>query len=139
MVSSQERRALLARGETTCEPLVCIPPFDLNGICFSVRPGSRPGWLSTMLRGASGRLSPGGTVPPPSYPASPRPTPSRSARLRSAPPRRCAPPRSAAPVVCPGFGFDRFPDMPCMKRVYRDKKATFHWSAARKKERFSPC
>ena len=30
-----------------------------------------------------------------------------------------------------------FPDMPCMKRVYRDKKASFHWSAARNKERFS--
>ena len=27
--------------------------------------------------------------------------------------------------------------MPCMKRVYRDKKASFHWSAARNKERFS--
>ena len=27
--------------------------------------------------------------------------------------------------------------MPCMKRVYRDKKASVHWSAARKKERFS--
>ena len=31
-----------------------------------------------------------------------------------------------------------FPDMPCMKRVYRDEKALFHWSAARNKERFSP-
>ena len=30
-----------------------------------------------------------------------------------------------------------FPDMPCMKRVFRDKKAFIHWSAARKKERFS--
>ena len=30
-----------------------------------------------------------------------------------------------------------FPDMPCMKRVYTDKKASVHWSAARKKERFS--
>ena len=30
-----------------------------------------------------------------------------------------------------------FPDMPCMKRVYRDKKASVHWSAARKKPRFS--
>ena len=29
-----------------------------------------------------------------------------------------------------------FPDMPSMKRVNRDKKATFHWSAARNKERF---
>ena len=28
--------------------------------------------------------------------------------------------------------------MPCMKRIYRDKKASVHWSAARKKERFSP-
>ena len=32
---------------------------------------------------------------------------------------------------------DLFQDMPCMKRVYRDKKASFHWSAARKKKRFS--
>ena len=30
-----------------------------------------------------------------------------------------------------------FPDMPCMKRVYRDKTASFHWSAARNKERVS--
>ena len=29
------------------------------------------------------------------------------------------------------------PDMSCMKKVYTDKKALFHWSAARKKERFS--
>ena len=27
------------------------------------------------------------------------------------------------------------PDMPCMKRVYKDKLATVHWSAARNKER----
>ena len=27
--------------------------------------------------------------------------------------------------------------MPCMNRVYRDKKASVHWSAARNKERFS--
>ena len=66
-------------------------------------------------------------------PASPRPTIDRRA------PRRPDP-----PVVCPGFGLDRcvhlqsvredlltvrelpqpvreFPDMPCMKRVYKDK------------------
>ena len=30
-----------------------------------------------------------------------------------------------------------FPDMPGMKRVYRDKKASFHRSAARNIERFS--
>ena len=30
-----------------------------------------------------------------------------------------------------------FPDMPCMKRICRDKKASVHWSAARKKERLS--
>ena len=46
-------------------------------------------------------------------------------------------PRRDPPVVCLGLGFDRFRDMPCMKRVYRDKKASVHWSAARKKERFS--
>ena len=27
--------------------------------------------------------------------------------------------------------------MPCMKRIYRDKKVAVHWSAARNKERFS--
>ena len=30
-----------------------------------------------------------------------------------------------------------FLDMPCMKRAYRVKKASFHWSAARNKERCS--
>ena len=38
----------------------------------------------------------------------------------------------------PRFGFDTFevyPDMPCMKRVYRDKNATVHWSAIRNDER----
>ena len=37
-----------------------------------------------------------------------------------------APPRPDPLVVCPGFGLGRFcfkfPDMPCMKRVYRDKR-----------------
>ena len=39
--------------------------------------------------------------------------------------------------VRPGNNLLFFPDMPCMKRVYRDKKASVHWSAARNKERFS--
>ena len=30
-----------------------------------------------------------------------------------------------------------FPNMPCMKTVYWDKKASIHWSAARNTERFS--
>ena len=30
-----------------------------------------------------------------------------------------------------------FPDMPCMRLFYKDKKAFVHWSAARTKERFS--
>ena len=29
------------------------------------------------------------------------------------------------------------PDMSCMKRNFRDKKASVHWPAARNKERFS--
>ena len=32
---------------------------------------------------------------------------------------------------------DKIPDMHCMTRVYRDKQASVHWSAARNKERFS--
>ena len=39
-------------------------------------------------------------------------------------PRPAAPP-CAAPIRTArgmfGFGFDKFPDMPCMKKVYRDK------------------
>ena len=50
------------------------------------------------------------------------------------PPRRA--PRSDPPVVCPGFGLCTFfPDMPCMKKAYRDKKASVHWSAAGNEER----
>ena len=33
----------------------------------------------------------------------------------------------------------RFPVMPCMKRVYKDKNATVHWSAAKNEGRFSSC
>ena len=29
------------------------------------------------------------------------------------------------------------PDMPCIKMVYRYKKASFHWSAAKNEERSS--
>ena len=40
--------------------------------------------------------------------------------------------------ICKPFLFKAcFPDMPCVKRVYRDKKASVHRSAARNKERFS--
>ena len=31
-----------------------------------------------------------------------------------------------------------FPDMPCMKKVYKDKKAPVHWSEARKKNYSRP-
>ena len=50
-------------------------------------------------------------------------------------PSRTAP---ADPHGDPSSSSSSFPDMPCMKRVYRDEKALFHWSAARNKERFSP-
>ena len=39
--------------------------------------------------------------------------------------------------LSPVFITSSFPDMPCMKRVYMDKNASFHWSAARNKARFS--
>ena len=39
-------------------------------------------------------------------------------------------------IFAPTLG-SKFPNRPCMKRVYRDKKASFHWSAAMNKERFS--
>ena len=43
-------------------------------------------------------------------------------------------PRFCMNIICNDektVGF--FPDMPCMKRAYRDKKASVHWSAARSK------
>ena len=36
---------------------------------------------------------------------------------------RPAPCRRDPPVVCPGLGLDRFPDMFCMKKIYREKSA----------------
>ena len=33
----------------------------------------------------------------------------------------------------------KFPDMSCMRRAYKDKKASFHLSAANNKEHFSSC
>ena len=37
------------------------------------------------------------------------------------------------------YYFMLFPDILCMKRVYRNKTASFHYSAAKNKERFSSC
>ena len=34
-------------------------------------------------------------------------------------------------------GLNKFPDMPCMSRAYRDNNASAHWSAARSEERVS--
>ena len=56
-------------------------------------------------------------------PASPRPAVRR------------APRRIDLPVVCPGLGLDKFPNMPCMKKAYRDKWASIHWSEGRNEER----
>ena len=59
---------------------------------------------------------------------------SRPARLRF------APPRTDPPIVCPCFGFERFLYF-CKKKnlpwVYRNEKATVHWSADRSVERSS--
>ena len=41
-------------------------------------------------------------------------------------------------VYCKSCLEIKFPDMPSMRRVHRDEKTLFHWSAARNKERFSP-
>ena len=49
--------------------------------------------------------------------------------------RRDHPPRNLQPSCFPRLPRHRFPDMPCMKWVYKTKKATVHWSAARNKER----
>ena len=95
-----------------------------------------------MVWGYKGRLYSGRTVL------------SRPARPRPAPPPRSEPPRADPPVVCPGFESDRFdfaywasgfrirrvqfvhgyalhekglfPDMPDMKKNYKDKKATVY-------------
>ena len=54
--------------------------------------------------------------------------------LDPAPQCRCAP-RTDPPVVRSGFELDKFPDMPCMKKVHKDKEATVHRSTAKKEKR----
>ena len=111
LVNSQQRRALLVplinRGSTGR----FVPPPVYIGFPLFVLAKRRSEQLFTVswrARETVGFLADRnvGTV---FCPASLRPA------VRSAPRRR------DPPVVCPGFGLDRFPDMPCMKRVYGDK------------------
>ena len=69
----------------------------LHRISFVI-PKRRPGQCLRFAGGQEGGLSPGRIDSTAFRPTQPRP---------SSPPRR-APPRPDRPVVCPGFGFDRF-------------------------------
>ena len=81
-------------------------------------PKRRPGQCLRFAGGQEGGLSPGQIGPTAPRPTQPRPP---------SPPRR-APPRPDRPVVCPGFGFDRWyespdvssPDMPCMENGFTE-------------------
>ena len=94
----------------------CVPHPVYIGFPLPVPPRRCPGWLSSVpwktnwtvfswahrpaaVLGASTRRH-----PIPLHRAPPRPAPPRPRR----PPRRCAPPRFVLPVVCPGFGIDRY-------------------------------
>ena len=62
-------------------------------------------------------------------------------RLRPAAPSPAPPLRRAVSGTAPRdirvLGSTYLPDIPCMKKVYRTKKAIVHWSAARNEERVS--
>ena len=98
LVSSQERRALavplINRGSTAD----FVPPSVYIGFRLFVLPGRRPGQCLRFAGGQEGGLSPGRIDP----------TASRATQPRSPSPPRRAPPRPDRPVVCPGFGFDKF-------------------------------
>ena len=109
LVSSQGRRALAVplvnRLSTAGQPLVnrgstadFVPPSVYIGFRLIVLPKRRPGQCLRFAGGQERGLSPGRIDPTASRPTQPRPP---------SPPRR-APPRPDRPVVCPGFGFDRF-------------------------------
>ena len=154
------RKNLLSTG---CQPVVVfLHLFKPDFVC-SCFWGDVQAMCLRWLGGCEGRLSLGRTFLSASNPAGPRPAaspcaPTRPARgmfgflirqvffqsryeiattlsqLRPTP----LPLRAAAPcsVSFPsGLGFDRFPDIPCMKKAYRDKWVSGHWSAARNEER----
>ena len=124
LVNSQERRALAVSvvNRSLCSPI---------GLQF-VLPKSSSGQLSSMPWQASGTFASLANRPVgfPSCLAPPRPT---------APP--CATPLRPAHGIsglCTRqvyFEHLIFPDMHCMKKCCRDKKASAYWSAARNEER----
>ena len=126
LVSSQERRALAVplinrlstagqprvnRGSTVGQPLISfLHRFTSDFVCSCFRRDVQDSVFDSL--GRRGRVVPwpdlfDGVV---SYPAPP-----------PSPPRR-APPRPDRPVVCPGFGFDRWTSSPSTFSTSRKKK-----------------
>ena len=84
---------------------------NVQDVCFRC-PGWQGGWLY-----------PGRTNPPVSLPAPPR----------LALPRRRAPLCPAPPVVHPGFGFYKFPDIPRMKKFYKKQNCAGPWVSSQER------
>ena len=114
---------------------VFVYPKNVQDGCFRC-PGAQYGQFSPWCI-----VSPPPWAHPPAAMSS-RPTAPCCAVLRRAAPRCAAPllgrpSRLFAPPCPSARGISRFPDMPCTKKVYRDGKASVHWSAARNKELLS--
>ena len=111
LVSNQERRAAVVPRINCGSTARCVPPSVRDFLCPCPPRGSQ----DTCPRcpgEQDGRLFPGRTDRSASrtaWPCADR-SASRTARLCSAPPpRRRTPPRPDPPVVCSGFGLDKFP------------------------------
>ena len=83
-----------------------VPPKNCPGQLFSVPWRARWTVVSLAHRPAAVLGASTRRHPTPPCRAPPRPAALRTRR----PPRRCAPPRPVPPVICSGFGFDRFWD-----------------------------
>ena len=97
LVSSQEQRAAVVPQINRLSTAGFVPLSLYMGLrlfVLSIVQDSCP----RCFGGREGRLFPGRKTPSASSPAPPRPAP---------PPRRASP-RPDPPVICPGFGFDRF-------------------------------
>ena len=137
----------LRRALRTDPPEVC-PGFGFDklvyiGFRLFLLLGQRSGDVSSMLleRARKGRSLANNSVGEHSCPTPPRHSAVRLeatrlwyVRVLESTGRHCSLDCWIASFFC--FLF-MFPDIPCMKRVYKEKKASFNWSAARNKERFS--
>ena len=107
LVSSQERRAAVVPRINRSSTGYRVPPSVYMGFRLFVLPKRRSGQLSSMPGGKRDGCLLG------------EPTRRRPVLPGPAPPPRRAPPRPDPPVVCPGFGLERFHIAPRYSQTLR--------------------